>query len=180
MPSASPRTDILALIARDGGDILSHASMQASRGFRHHGNTSVFAHSVAVAYVSVAIALRLRLRVDMRALVRAALLHDYFLYDWHAFDGGEHRLHGLFHARRALENARRDHAPTPVEEDAILRHMFPLTPIPPRFCEGWIICLADKACAACERLFPACLRAAAHAAEACAPQPSCALSSFQA
>ena len=90
--------------------------------------------------------------------MRAALLHDYFLYDWHAWEGGEHRLHGLFHAGTALKNARADFALSAVEENAILRHMFPLTPIPPRCREGWIICLADKLCAACELARPAYLR----------------------
>ena len=102
----------------------------------------------------------------MRALVRGALLHDYFLYDWHAFDGGAHRLHGLFHAGRALKNARAEHALSPIEENAIHRHMFPLTPIPPRCREGWLVCLADKACALCEVFCPAYLRAVAPMAEA--------------
>ena len=49
---------------------------------------------------------RLRLRVDMESLIRGALLHDYFLYDWH--DGEkEHNLHGFRHAERALRNAER-------------------------------------------------------------------------
>ena len=29
-------------------------------------------------------------------------------------------------------------------ENAIKRHMFPLTVIPPRYIEGWIITMADK------------------------------------
>ena len=132
MTPLAPRSCALDLLSRYGRDILSHASMQGMKGFAHHAQTSVFAHSVAVAYVCVALALRLRLSVDMRALVRGALLHDYFLYDWHAFDGGAHRLHGLFHAGRALKNARAEHALSPIEENAIHRHMFPLTPIPPR------------------------------------------------
>ena len=90
-----PRARVVKQIARYGGDILTHAAMQGTKNFPHHGQTSVFAHSVAVTYLCVALALRLRLHVNMRALVRAALLHDYFLYDWHAFDGGEHRLHGF-------------------------------------------------------------------------------------
>ena len=48
-----------------------------------HGDISVFEHCIAVAYMSVRIARRLNLKVDKRTLVRGALLHDYFLYDWH-------------------------------------------------------------------------------------------------
>ncbi len=179
-----PRARVVEQIARHGGDILAHAAMQGTKNFPHHGQTSVFAHSVAVAYLCVALALRLRLHVDMRALVRAALLHDYFLYDWHAFDGGAHRLHGFFHPGRALTNARADFALSPIEENAILRHMFPLTLIPPRCREGWLVCLADKICAVCELAAPAYLRLAAPMAERRAlkapPQEGGASSSFHA
>ena len=69
-----PRSCALDLLSRYGRDILSHASMQGMKGFAHHAQTSVFAHSVAVAYVCVALALRLRLSVDMaRAGARSAL-----------------------------------------------------------------------------------------------------------
>ena len=76
----------------------------------------------------------------------AALLHDYFLYDWHDKDPS-HRLHGFTHPRRALENAAADWELTDRERDIILHHMFPLTPLPPRSREAWLVCLADKLCA---------------------------------
>lgn len=173
----------LEILARFGREVLAHASMQETKRFAHHAHTSVFAHSVAVAYVCVYLALKLHMRVDMRALVRGALLHDYFLYDWHAFDGGAHRLHGFFHAGRALVNARADFALSPIEENAIRRHMFPLTPIPPRCREAWLVCLADKACALCEALCPARLRDVAPITEARAlrrPPQAGDSSSFQA
>ena len=31
-----------------------------------------------------------------------------------------------------------------IEQDAILKHMWPLTPIPPRYKESFIITIADK------------------------------------
>jgi len=34
-----------------------------------------------------------------------------------------------------------------VERDCILRHMWPLTPVPPRYLESLIVCLTDKAVA---------------------------------
>ncbi len=83
-----------------------------------------------------------------------ALLHDYFLYDWHV-PNAETRLHGLRHPRRALQNAREDFALTPLEADIILRHMFPLTLVPPACPEGWAVCMADKLCALLEPLRPA-------------------------
>ena len=114
-----------------------------------HGSVSVTQHSIAVAYLSCRIACALRLRVDYDSLIRGALLHDYFLYDWHDPDPS-HRLHGFRHARFALQNASEDFSLTPREENIIARHMFPLNPTPPTCREAWIVCLADKLCAARE------------------------------
>ena len=87
------------------------------------------------------------LRIEEKSLVRGALLHDYFLYDWHT--GGD-KLHGLHHAARALENAEKDFDLGDIERDIIKRHMFPLNIRPPKYRESWIVCLADKICAANE------------------------------
>ena len=89
-----PETKILALLARYGGDILSAAAMRTQENYTQHGTTSVYLHCVNVAYVSVQLALFLRLHVNYRALVRGALLHDYFLYDWHV-PSETHRGHGF-------------------------------------------------------------------------------------
>lgn len=47
---------------------------------------SVYEHSLAVARMCLRIAKYFPGEVDMRSLVRGALLHDYFLYDWHIPD----------------------------------------------------------------------------------------------
>lgn len=120
--------------------------------YTQHGTTSVYEHSVKVAYASVRLAERLRLRVNDRALIRGALLHDYFLYDWHE-KGGHHGLHGFTHGMQAMHNAVRDYRIDPLEKNIIARHMFPLTPIPPKYKEAWLVCLADKYCAAAETLW---------------------------
>lgn len=119
--------------------------------FYQHGNTTVYEHSVRVAAVSLLLARWLRLRFRKQELIRGALLHDYFLYDWHKTKTG-HGLHGFTHPKTALKRAREDYLLNRVEENIILRHMFPLVPIPPACREAWIICLADKYCAAAETL----------------------------
>lgn len=116
------------------------------RDFRQHGACSVYDHSVAVASLALKLARRLRLRVDEAALVRGALLHDYFLYDWHEPEPGR-PLHGFYHPKAALKNARRDYGVNAKETDIILHHMFPLTLSPPRTKEGLLVCVADKVCA---------------------------------
>lgn len=117
-----------------------------------HGETSTLEHCAAVAYVSLAANMLLGLGLDESALVTGGLLHDYFLYDWHESSQAPDRIHGFTHPRHALENAREDFALGPTEEDVISRHMFPFLPLPPHTREGWLVCLADKACTSAEVL----------------------------
>ncbi len=139
----------LPILRLHGRDILASPGMRLQRRHMQHGRVSVFEHSLAVALMCVKLSRALRLRVNERALVRGALLHDYFLYDWHVKDP-DRPLHGFAHPRIALENARRDYDLNPIEEDIIRHHMFPLTPVPPATREGWLVCLADTMCAARE------------------------------
>ncbi len=122
-----------------------------TKQFIQHGDTSVYSHCVAVAYVSLWFSYRLHLSVSRQSLLMGAFLHDYFLYDWHEKDPS-HRLHGFTHPKRALINATADWNLSPRTQNIILRHMFPLTPIPPAYREAWLVCLADKACALAETL----------------------------
>ena len=89
---------------------------------------------------------RAGISVDRASLLRGALLHDYFLYDWHDPDPS-HRLHGFRHPFFALARAEEDFELTSRERNIIVRHMFPLVPVPPTCREAWIVCLADKWCA---------------------------------
>lgn len=124
---------------------LKHTRFTENKEFIQHGTTTLYQHCVSVAYRSIVIASKFNLNIDMRSLVRGALLHDYYLYDWHN-KTVRVKLHGFHHPRIACENANRDFQLNAVEQDIIRRHMFPLTPMPPKYKEGWIICAADKAC----------------------------------
>ncbi len=126
-----------------------HGRLRLEGKYFQHGTTTVLEHSVKVAVVSLWLADRLGLRVDRRSLIRGALLHDYFLYDWHEKHQG-HRLHGFRHPQTALRKAEEDFTLTDREKNIIARHMFPLVPVPPTCREAWLVCLADKYCAAAE------------------------------
>lgn len=146
-PCASHAADEVELAARA---LESQGRFGLTRGFIQHGDVSVHAHVLSVARASVAMADflgRAGVRVDRASLIRGALLHDYFLYDWHDPDP-THRLHGFTHPFAALARAEEDFDDlTDRERNIISRHMFPLVPVPPTCREAWLVCLADKACA---------------------------------
>lgn len=123
--------------------------LDLTREFIQHGDVTVYAHVTSVARASLSFAERLGrvgVSVDRASLLRGALLHDYFLYDWHDPDPS-HRLHGFRHPFFALARAEEDFELTSRERNIIVRHMFPLVPVPPTCREAWIVCLADKWCA---------------------------------
>ncbi len=125
------------------GPLWRHPAVQSMARYPQHGEASCLSHCLAVAYLSYRCCLRRGL--DARAAARGGLLHDLFLYDWHTYRPARGEgLHGFTHPRRALENARRYFALTPVEEDVILRHMWPLTPRLPATAEGRVVTMVDK------------------------------------
>lgn len=132
-------------------EILSNADVQQMRNFIQHGSTSCLEHSIAVARGSYRLCRWLRISVDYRSLIRGALLHDFFLYDWH-YKNGRKGLHGFTHPKTALINAGRLFALNERERDIILKHMWPLTIIPPKCKEAYLICLLDKYCSVKETL----------------------------
>ena len=120
--------------------------------FMQHGNFSVYRHSINVAILSLNITNKFNLRIAYASLVRGALLHDYFLYDWHTHKDFPFS-HGFTHPFIALKNATEDFSLTSCEKDIIVHHMFPLVPLPPLTPEGWIVCISDKICAFYETIY---------------------------
>jgi uncharacterized protein len=126
-------------------NISEESKLRLMEEFIQHGDTTCLKHTVAVAYYSIKLADFMRIKYKKRDLIRGALLHDYFLYDWHDGEKGR-KTHGFTHPGVALRNADRDFSLTDVERDIIKKHMFPLTIKPPKCREGWIVCMVDKAC----------------------------------
>ena len=116
--------------------------------YLQHGTTSTLMHSIAVSYYSYRLCKFLKLKVHEKELIRGALLHDYYLYDWHNKYKPTKNLgkHGFIHPKIALYNAKRDYEINELEEDIIVRHMFPLTLTPPKYKESIIVSLVDKGC----------------------------------
>jgi len=125
-------------------DILQHEEFLKLKNFYHH-NSSAFAHVNDVAYFSYRICKYFKL--DYRSAARGALLHDFFLYDWRNHDVPDlprEKFHGLAHPRIALANAKKYFSINDIEEDIIKKHMWPLTLVPPKYKESYIVSFADK------------------------------------
>ncbi len=148
---------IRSSILQHGRDILSSPNFRSTRAYIQHGTVSVHMHSISVASISLAIMKKLEclgIKSRERDLVRGALLHDYFLYDWHhhRHPKGLKNLHGFRHPQTALKNAEKEYVLTPRQRDIIGKHMWPLTMTPPACREAWIVTVADKYCSLLETL----------------------------
>lgn len=137
--------------AAEAEKIINQGQYRQLEHYIQHGTVTCMDHSITVARTSYALACRLGFKLDRGALIRGALLHDYFLYDWHDKDE-DHRLHGFTHPAKALRNARRHFCLDKIEQDIIQKHMWPLTIVPPRYKESVIVCLVDKYCSSKETL----------------------------
>ena len=128
-------------------ETMSGSRLAAEEEFIQHGNTSCLLHSIAVAYFCYMIAKKLHfLGFRIYELVRGALLHDYFLYDWHIEPKRKNGMHGFSHPFTAFYNALFDFDLSDVERDIITRHMFPLVPLIPRYKESHLVSFVDKIC----------------------------------
>lgn len=128
-------------------DLLESPVVQQLHNKAHHVNVTRLEHCLFVAYVAFTICSILGW--NARAAARGGLLHDLFFYEWSP-KCKKHRWHFFTHAGIALDNAQQHFDLTQVERNIILRHMWPLNPIPPRYKESMVVCLADKFCAIVE------------------------------
>lgn len=135
-------------------DILKHSEVKKMKQFVQHGNTDTFTHSYIVAYYSCWLCYRLGIKVDIRSVARGAMLHDFYLYDWHVPDKS-HRFHGFFHPEKSLKNAEQHFSLNSLERQIIESHMWPLTLRKiPKNRESLIVCFMDKICSIGEIFAP--------------------------
>lgn len=123
--------------------------------FRHHGQVSTLEHSERVAAASEKLSKVLGIKnINRKEMLKGALLHDFYLYDWHNEDDGEHKWHGYHHADKARVNADKEFGLSDKEKSIIHSHMWPLniTRIP-KSKEAWIVCMADKYVSCVETIF---------------------------
>ena len=147
------RRQLYRLLREHASDILKSENFRSTKNYIQHGTMPVHRHCIDVAEKSIAISKFLRIPCNEREMVRGALLHDYFLYDWHDKSRENYqRLHGFYHPGIALRNASMEYELTLREKDIIKKHMWPLTVVPPLCREAWIVTTADKYCSLLETL----------------------------
>ena len=143
-------------------DIISHPLFLQLKDCPHHGGeNSLYIHSVDTAKCAYRLARRFHLKEDrVRALTRAALLHDFFGYDWQSeqhkrymdrYSGWDRvrHMHAFIHGSHAAHRAGRMFDLDQRQRDAIASHMFPLASWP-KSSEAWLLTLADKVVASRE------------------------------
>jgi uncharacterized protein len=131
-------------------DLLDSDSIKDMNNYNQHGNVTCLQHCVGVGIFSLIFVRNMGIKCDERALVRGALLHDYFQYDWHE-KTPHRRWHGFTHANTALKNATRDFELSDIEKDIIEKHMWPLNLLKVPLCkESWIVNIIDTYCSLLE------------------------------
>lgn len=125
-------------------DIYEHEEVLKLKEHYHH-NSSIYDHVMDVSYFSYRTCKYLNL--DYKSAARGALLHDFFLYDWRNHrepDLHEDKFHGIEHPKIALNNAQKHFELNDIEIDIVIKHMWPLTVIPPKYKESYIVSFMDK------------------------------------
>lgn len=124
-------------------DLIDNDVVQQMKQYVQHGDTSTLNHCMVVAFRSYIFCKRWNF--DYRAAARGGLLHDLFLYDWHD-KKARGSLHGFHHPGIALKNADEVFTLDKREREIIKKHMWPLTVIPPKCREAYVIAYYDKVC----------------------------------
>lgn len=140
------------LLREHGEDILKSENFRRTRTHIQHGTMTVHNHCMDVARYSLLINKKLGIGCNMHDLIRGALLHDYFLYDWHdkEYLSQRKRLHGFHHPMTALSNAEKEYDLNDIQREIIKKHMWPLSVVPPTCREAWVVTAADKYCSLME------------------------------
>lgn len=127
-------------------DILKNEEFQKRKQYKHHGNITVYDHCLSVskkAYIWAK-----KLNKDYKKAAIGGLLHDFYFKPWQENTEKKPLLqkHGFVHAKEAVINSYQ-YFPEYMDkklENIILRHMFPLNKVPPKYIEAWLVTLADK------------------------------------
>lgn len=125
-------------------DIIENDTVKQMKNYRQHCNTSCYKHCMQVAYYTY-IACK-KLKLDYVSATRGAMLHDLFLYDWRnkSITSTLPGLHAFVHPLIASKNANKLFKLNNIEQDIIIKHMWPVTLKFPTYKESYIVTIMDK------------------------------------
>ena len=126
-------------------DIIESDEFQIRKLYLHHDD-SVYHHCISVSFKSYMIARNVGANKKNCAI--AGLLHDFYYQPWMENIEKKPLLkkHGFVHAKEARDNAYNyfEDYMNPIIDNIILRHMFPLNKVPPKYKEAWLVSFVDK------------------------------------
>lgn len=132
------------------GDLLCNDLVRSMKKYHHHREVSTHFHSVYVSYNVLKVCEKLSVQ-KKREIVRAALLHDFYLYEWYTEKHDENHIY--YHPKESVKNIEKYIGTlTPLQKNMILSHMFPTTKVMPKYAGSWILTLTDKRCATADYL----------------------------
>ena len=139
-------------------EYLENQKVKQMEHYIQHGSTTTYQHCINVMAVSFIISKIfgiLGFKIDMMVLLVGALLHDFYLYDWHDGRWRKEGLHCFSHPQVAKENAKKYFNIDAKTSNVIESHMFPATlKHPMKSKEALIVNMADKYCAIIENIMP--------------------------
>lgn len=120
---------------------LANEKVRSMSSFVQHGSVSTLEHCQSVAVLAWYLNKRLHLHANEDVLLVGALLHDFYLYDWH----GAGWRHSYRHAEAARANAVAHFRVNERTQHVIRCHMWPLgiTHVP-HTREAILVSIADK------------------------------------
>lgn len=135
-------------------DVFFTNEVQSLQQYEQHLDIDRLQHITSVAYLTYKICKELEL--DYKTASECACMHDLVYYDWRdGTNGAWHKNHGYKHPNYACLNAAELYSCklTKLQDDIIRHHMWPLTLVPPKSKEAFVVTFADKYCATREVLY---------------------------
>ena len=130
---------------------LNDERIQRMKQIPMHRGSNCYLHSFKVAKLAIKRAVRHK-AVDLKVILIASILHDYYLYDWRK-DRAYRKHHTRNHPNVAIQNAVNDFDVSDKVKRIIKSHMWPANIKDfPNSKEARIVSLADKSVATIEFL----------------------------
>lgn len=127
------------------GDLLGDELVMSMNKYHHHKEITTHFHSLYVSYTVLKMADGLKLE-NAREITRAALLHDFYLYEWYTEKHEEYHI--FYHPKQSVKNIEEHFGGlSSLQRNMILSHMFPMGIEAPKSVGAWLLTLADKHCA---------------------------------